>query len=999
MLPSSLVQHRQSCEPTTMDSASDLIMDGPGLLEHPDPAVKERLQSFSELGELRCKLAEWLNKPGSLQIWRYGVAMARKFFKERTASGPLTVVEGRYLNAVWGLNTIRKCLTAYGMDPEVLVELYGKPDEYDVETCSNESLVYLLCHGSDVDLLIGSGIQTKIINAQSDDGVMIERESQSMEEAAIRLNSSFTAKFHGPVALWLKTGLEIYKKLYNENIHYGKAITVLQSSGTGKSRAAAELAKSYWGVSICFRGMGHNFKRTPDPRDGFPLGDIPVFEFLTKPSKVLPPEVVLNLGPLKSEEIAAAFLGAFCAVLYETMVDARRGRDTAQAKIVFDPAWGIPGKHPENSPRYKNFVKVQGKAIALLTEGVAGVLKARDIRTVSTKSSPQIPQGEQDNSGNQMEISAAISAVSSGSAAPLEATKGTPSTSRKKGIGPWVQELHNVLVKPSAEALNQELTELGLSSFIFTFDECCLLNFTPRERAEDRITLLAMQRAIKACDRLGFWFLMLDTTAGLGDIYPNADETANSWRLQNDFKPLPPFPFMPYDVMVPSPETLSKIPMHTLQLDNLCKYGRPLWSLYHDDEIMCAAARKLLCARPEQFLHANTNVKSDARNLQVLALHSTRFILNLYAEGAAKTMAINSVKSHMRLLTDYDAETGILKSVVPSEPILAIAAGWLLLSEKEVYIAAMRTLVEELLLANDIISIGEKGETLARIILIVTRDATVAAAGGQLCNVDTSSNKIVEENNRGSHLQLAVRPFTLKLFLQNLLNEEHIRKAGLQWTEDVHLNFTHFAQLSNFVDETVTVEFLVMCWQRGVALQCVHNQAVIDAILVGYSGDLSEPFDPEKFVFVVLQFKNRGAAAELSLIKTITTPFIKFKSKTWKPRYIAILMDLGTPTRFGNKNGPCVQITSCKAEEGQYWSAFDESQEVEADRINIRGYDAYSSLAEWAPAMLYFQTSNADSTGLSTVSHKWESTLNIFQDVLGMSSKQLKDRHTKQQKG
>ncbi|EDR14611.1 uncharacterized protein LACBIDRAFT_305408 [Laccaria bicolor S238N-H82] len=157
-----------------MDSASDLIMDGPGLLEHPDPAVKERLQSFSELGGLRCKLAEWLNDLGrqALQLWRNNsVGGARKFFKERTATGPLTVDEVGFLVLVWGL-CIREFLTAFGMDPEVLVELYyGTPDEYDVKTCSNESLAYLLRHGSDVNLLIGSGIKTKIIY---DNGVRFE---------------------------------------------------------------------------------------------------------------------------------------------------------------------------------------------------------------------------------------------------------------------------------------------------------------------------------------------------------------------------------------------------------------------------------------------------------------------------------------------------------------------------------------------------------------------------------------------------------------------------------------------------------------------------------------------------------------------------------------------------------------------------------------------------------------------------------------------------------
>jgi hypothetical protein len=40
----------------------------------------------------------------------------------------------------------------------------------------------------------------------------------------------------------------------------------------------------------------------------------------------------------------------------------------------------------------------------------------------------------------------------------------------------------------STEILKEDLIDIGLSSFIFIFDECCLLNFTAGEHAEDCIT-------------------------------------------------------------------------------------------------------------------------------------------------------------------------------------------------------------------------------------------------------------------------------------------------------------------------------------------------------------------------------------------------------------------------------------------------------------------------------------------------------------------------------
>ena len=104
-----------------------------------------------------------------------------------------------------------------------------------------------------------------------------------------------------------------YMEMYDRDVHHGKTILVLQSSGTGKSRAVAEMANSvpidpfesfvvahpsqnsrgHWGISVCFRGLGSN--ATQDPRDGYPLGDISLFSCLDG----LPEDVMRNLEFVK----------------------------------------------------------------------------------------------------------------------------------------------------------------------------------------------------------------------------------------------------------------------------------------------------------------------------------------------------------------------------------------------------------------------------------------------------------------------------------------------------------------------------------------------------------------------------------------------------------------------------------------------------------------------------------------------------------------------------
>jgi len=363
-------------------------------------------------------------------------------------------------------------------------------------------------------------------------------------------------------------------------------------------------------------------------------------------------------------------------------------------------------------------------------------------------------------------------------------------------------------------------------------------------------------------------------------------------------------------------------------------------------------------------------------------------------------MAINSVRSHLRVLTDYNASTRVLKSEVLSERILAIAAGDIFLKSKETYKETVKTLVEQLLYKK-VISLDENGETFGRVILIVNRDATVHAAGGQICVVDTVKHKIVEQHcNQEGHLRYAVRPFLLHSYLRQLVDQEKLAQvagaydSGLRWASKVYMNFTHFVQLEDFIESDLSYEFALLCWRRGLALQCVHSQAVIDKLLIGYRGDLSKPFDPKMFVFVAVHTKNRISAARLDLIDTVTCPFLNSGSERWKPEYMVILMDLGTPPCFENT----VQVTKCEAVKGQAWPAFDETEEYSAVRINIRGLQSYLSLEQWAPKMLELG-SDRGLTDFSDFNEEYEFTGKATKRALTLSDEETLARHKKLFKG
>jgi len=151
------------------------------------------------------------------------------------------------------------------------------------------------------------------------------------------------------------------------------------------------------------------------------------------------------------------------------------------------------------------------------------------------------------------------------------------------GVSSRVGKLFSALVEQSAKDLDEGRRALGLACFTFAFDESGLLNFSlesyrnPRAARVERITLLAMQRIIKACEGFEFWFFMPDTRFGLHEVYHAEDkDTPLKWRNQDDFRPLPPWPNLPFNALVPHPDFLPKTPFEALCLNHLRVYGRPV---------------------------------------------------------------------------------------------------------------------------------------------------------------------------------------------------------------------------------------------------------------------------------------------------------------------------------------------------------------------------------------------------------------------------------------
>ena len=111
------------------------------------------------------------------------------------------------------------------------------------------------------------------------------------------LQQQWSSNYVGQSLDALKDKLKRYHRCFEHNEGlYARIMSIIQSSGTGKSRLVNELAVSVLGIAFTLRENGSS---------GYPPGDPEVVQFL---------KVDLNLGPALQQERIICFLGAAISI-------------------------------------------------------------------------------------------------------------------------------------------------------------------------------------------------------------------------------------------------------------------------------------------------------------------------------------------------------------------------------------------------------------------------------------------------------------------------------------------------------------------------------------------------------------------------------------------------------------------------------------------------------------------------------------------------------------
>ncbi|KAF7976150.1 hypothetical protein HWV62_7461 [Athelia sp. TMB] len=409
-------------------------------------------------------------------------------------------------------------------------------------------------------------------------------------------------------------------------------------------------------------------------------------------------------------------------------------------------------------------------------------------------------------------------------------------------------------------------------------DEYHTLNFryTTSKGSDEYTTYNALCDVLHYLRREKIFVIFMSTTFKLGRLAPSIGE-----QHIKQHAPYVSLPFDLYDggpIITEDELTLTDV----CNTEFLCRFGRPLW--YTRWKCGDTGVKRRIIDFAMLKLNTFASLQRISNGAKFAAL-SIRLLLTFEPDRHAPSVStetyqealgeeLDQVASHMRVVHSVPEHCEYMRTGTPSEPILAEAAGQLLMREDQV-----KCLAEAL---NPLVGTGEPGKLAARLLFNLAHDATILG---------------LESN--GFENPIYARPIPFLDFFKNLFAD--------QWSEaildstpvggdstpfkdaftDCYVHFTHWAKIGD--ESCITTEALWKGLARGIAWQCCGNMLGIDLVipmLVGKESKLG--CDTVTALFVKIRDKSK--AQIVTLRKDFASTL--FQSGTHHP-LVFLTMQLG----------------------------------------------------------------------------------------------------------
>ena len=429
---------------------------------------------------------------------------------------------------------------------------------------------------------------------------------------------------------------------------------------------------------------------------------------------------------------------------------------------------------------------------------------------------------------------------------------------------------------------------IGDKPLIFVFDEASNL-LKARKNGRSNYFIL---RSILSELKKNIFVLFLDTFSHLSEFMPITANDPSNRVFSVHLELFEPIYLLPnWDLFV-ALDSIRSI-YDSVQYENICKFGRALWGswvytrtnsngkyqsldcrqLYH------LAASKLICSK---------SFDDEFDENDCLAILSCRI-------GMIKPKCLSTcqemVAKNMAVCTYVDNQRNVFEIDYPSEPILSEAAAYLINSKKkpEYFVQKLISMIE-----SSLISKGDKGEIIAKLILVFTKDKSPDAS---IPNYPLQFTKLVYvgefikslfgkcgnncasiENNWTCQSESKLCCLTM---IKRQIDNAHNLLSGF-------INFTHFVKPKQSMSKTS----LVMALKRCAAFHCKIGQKAID-LVIPVSCNMNN-FDLISAIVVQVKLWNDPSEPEYStIIGNIDSSLFYDMSKDVP--YLVLYMQLGAP--------------------------------------------------------------------------------------------------------
>ncbi|KAG8730987.1 hypothetical protein FRC10_002130 [Ceratobasidium sp. 414] len=712
-----------------------------------------------------------------------------------------------------------------------------------------------------------------------------------------RFADVFKTRYVGTAAsdLYQHLGQLQHEFISHPGHYYAKFCAIVQSSGTGKSRALVEVRRftdysvhQFTVLSEQLKDQGAivvylNLRSHGEGGDPYPGRD-------EVPARIL----TMGLEDCTEQQYdrrCTAFLAALLQLLKKYLLDLWREVGSRE-KVV--QAWSQRMCDMTNDSRGVFFSELDTIYKAINGSGKAEVQK--DTLPEESTAGPSTTPNEQ--SVPRMTPSSSAELASKGQPSALPPTR-DPAPDLKPGKK--VPGLHGEsaminaykdLVKALPDIFN---TGSHLPSLVVAIDEAHPLREPQKLFLPSHILSRAISSLSLTATEVPFWFIFASTTSEVADFSAPADMHA-SLRVSIGGKLLfPPYYDFGWDQY--ALDLTAVEPEKVALFSHIVRFGRPLWhSLAESDLDVCRVlqtAGQKLCAG--QAFHPD--------NLhQALAVIGQRCLLDICL-GSHVLVQIHhiGVSSHLRVCLWTSEDRTLMESAYPSEPLLSCAAAQLLYppavpTTSDTFLQILGTALGRLqrAVADRIIDQGLKGE----LILLTAKDIAIRKYRAASSAVPSMPEELLDCT------PLPVIEYLTVLFGEDTLDDEARRLLDgwnvnfSHWIGmDEHLSFRESDEVPNPAAEMT--EWLLCNWYRTSAVQCCNGQHSIDKLIPMYK--LRKPSEPRsdgdpdagRVSFILISDKNQAQAQPASAVGNVT-PESAHLPALHQP-YIAVLADLGAP--------------------------------------------------------------------------------------------------------